>query len=63
MMFKKIGLVVASAVMATPAFAVIDVSGATAAIGEGTAAATAIGVAALSVLGVAVVFKLIRRAM
>ncbi|MFG0772513.1 major capsid protein [Vibrio plantisponsor] len=54
----KAGIVAATAVLASPAFAAIDVSSATTAITEdGGAAIAAIGGALIGLAGTAVVFK------
>jgi hypothetical protein len=62
-MFKIILSVVSLAFLASPAFAVIDVSDATTSITtDGTAAITAVGGALIGLAGVAVVFKWVKGA-
>ena len=65
-MFKKLkmlGLSLAIAVMASPAFAAVDVTGATTALTtDGTAAITAVGTALTGLAAVAVIFKWVKGA-
>jgi hypothetical protein len=62
-MFKNIFSVVLLALLASPAFAVIDVTAATTSITtDGTAAITAVGGALIGLAGVAVVFKWVKGA-
>lgn len=60
---KKVALATVAVVVASPAFADIDVTAATTAIGtDGTAAITSIGTALIGLAGVAVVFKWVKAA-
>ncbi|MGB1271025.1 MAG: major capsid protein [Endozoicomonas sp.] len=61
---KKLGLLVATALMSSSAFAAIDVTAATTALTtDGTTAITAVGSALVGLAGVAVVFKWVKGAM
>lgn len=60
---KAIGLTAATSVLASPAFAAVDVTAATTAITtDGGAAITAIGGALIGLAGTAVVFKWVKGA-
>lgn len=61
---KHLGLLAASVLMSSSAFAAIDVTAATTALTtDGSAAITAVGTALVGLAGIAVVFKWVKGAM